>query len=85
MCNDQPVNSTLRHIASSASIRISSPQLKRMTSQFQLAEPVSTTKPGNIYIYLLENEKIHLLTLPSLFLLCSRSSHNGYTIKYKNI
>ncbi|KAL4213972.1 hypothetical protein AB4K20DRAFT_1878112 [Rhizopus microsporus] len=38
-------SSTLRHIASSASIRISSPQLKRMTSQFQLAEPVSTTKP----------------------------------------
>ncbi|CEJ03154.1 hypothetical protein RMCBS344292_17142 [Rhizopus microsporus] len=41
-------SSALRHRASSASIRISSPQLKRMTiSQFQLAEPVSTTKPDN--------------------------------------
>ncbi|RCI00529.1 hypothetical protein CU097_011865 [Rhizopus azygosporus] len=39
-------SSALRHRASSASIRISSPQLKRMTiSQFQLAESVPTTKP----------------------------------------
>lgn len=49
MCNGQLFNSALRHRASSASIRISSPQLKRMTiSQFQLAESVPTTKPGNI-------------------------------------